>query len=397
MHATHVDIFVLLLMAAAMVALLVKVVPVPYVSALALAGLVAAPFIGERPVNLTQDLILFVLLPGLLFEAAFNLSWRELRANLPTVIALATVGVALTTGVVGLLGQTALGLTVPLAILLGAMVAPTDPVAVVGVFRKLHVPERLLNLIEAESLVNDGTGVILFSVALAANDPGAHSSVAAAILDFVRLAAGGLSLGLLVGFGLSFVSTRVDDFQLEMTLTAIAAYGGYLLGELLHVSGILTVVAAGIVVGNYMRPRGMSERTRRAVDNTWDYVAFALNSVVFLLIGVDVPLRIMIDNLGAVLATAAITLVARAAAVYVLLGPLQLARGTLSFRWQHLIVWSGLRGAIALALALSIAERGGQFARISALVYGVVLVSILVQGVTIGPLTRTLLGRGRAA
>ncbi len=379
-----------------MVALMVKVVPVPYVSALALAGLVAAPFIGEK-VNLTHDLILFVLLPGLLFEAAFNLSWRELRANLVTVIALATAGVALTGGVVALVGQTALGLTLPLAILLGSMVAPTDPVAVVGVFRKLHVPERLLNLIEGESLLNDGTGVILFSVALAANDPAAHMSVAAAILDFVRLAAGGLALGLLVGFGLSFVSTRVDDFQLEMTLTAIAAYGGYLLGELLNVSGILTVVAAGIVVGNYMRPRGMSERTRRAVDNTWDYVAFALNSVVFLLIGVDVPLRILIDNLGAVFLTAAITLVARAGAVYVLLGPLHLARGTLSFRWQHLIVWSGLRGAIALALALSIAERGGPFARISALVYGVVLVSILVQGVTIGPITRRLLGRGQAA
>jgi len=389
----HVAEFVLILMAAAAIALAVKVVPVPYVSALALAGLAAAPVLGQTPVPLTETLILFVLLPGLLFEAAFNLSWAELRRNLVTVAALASVGVILTTGVVALLGHATLGLALPVAILFGAMVAPTDPVAVVAVFRKLRVPDRLVNLIEAESLLNDGTGVILFSLALTATDAGSAAPLLSWAVDFLELTAGGLALGLLVGFGISLLTSRIDDFQVEMTLTAIAAYGGYLLGQLVHVSGILVVVVAGIVIGNYGRPHGMSERTRQAVDQCWDYVAFTLNSLVFLLIGLNVPLQQLLEFQWVVVAAAAIALLARGAAVYVVFGPLRLARRGVSFRWQHLMVWSGMRGAIALALALSVAQRGGDFATVSALVYGVVLVSIVIQGVTIGPLTRLLLGR----
>ena len=389
---TRVTAFVFILMAAAVVAVVVKVVPVPYVSALALVGLAAGPLLGHGEVHLTQSLILFVLLPGLLFEAAFNLSWAQLRTNVVAVTALATVGVVLTTAFVAPLGHAALGLDVPVAILFGAMVAPTDPVAVVAVFRKLHVPERLVNMVDAESLLNDGTGVILFTVALAATDAGASASIPAALLEFVRLAAGGLALGLAVGFGLSLVTSRIDDFQVEMTLTAIAAYGGYLLAQQLGVSGILAVVAAGIVMGNFGRPRAMSDRTAQAIEQSWGYVAFALNSVVFLLIGLDVPLQDVVGRIGVVLGAAAIALLARAGAVYLLLGSLHLVRSGVSLRWQHLVVWGGLRGTVALALALSISPRGGQFAVVAALVYGVVLVSLLVQGTTIGPLTRLLLG-----
>ena len=167
MIEARVETFVLLLMAACAVALLVKAVPVPYVSALALVGLLAGLVVGRGQLQLTHSLILFVLLPGLLFEAAFNLSWRELRANLVAVVALATLGVVLTTAVVAVVGHAALGLALPVAILLGTMISPTDPVAVVAVFRRLGVPARLVNLVESESLLNDGTGVVLFTVALA--------------------------------------------------------------------------------------------------------------------------------------------------------------------------------------------------------------------------------------
>jgi CPA1 family monovalent cation:H+ antiporter len=383
--------FVLILMAAAAVAAMVRVIQVPYVSVMAVVGMAAGPLLGHGEVHLTPALILFVLVPGLLFEASFNLSWAHLRANLIAVTALATLGVLLTTAVVGLLGHAALGLEVPIAILFGAMVAPTDPVAVVAVFRKLRVPERLVNLVEAESLFNDGTGVILFTVALSATAAGEHPSILSSLVDFLRLALGGLALGLLVGFGLSLLTSRVDDFEIEMTLTAIAAYGGYLLAEEVHVSGILAVVAAGLVLGNYGRSRGMSEATRQAVERSWSYVAFALNSVVFVLIGLDVPIADVVSHLGVVLFAAGIALLARAVAVYVLMGPLHLFRGGVHPRWQHLLVWGGLRGALALALALSVSSRGGQFSLVSALVYGVVLASILVQGVTIGPFTRLLL------
>ncbi len=384
--------FVLILIAASAVALLVKVIPIPYVSALAIVGVLAGAILGARPpldLHLTTDLILFALLPGLLFEAAFNLRWRELRSNLAAGVALATLGVLLTMGLVALLGSAALGLEVPVAVLFGAMIAPTDPVAVVAVFRRLHVPERLVNLIEAESLLNDGTGVVLFTIALAAVTT--RLPLTSALLDFVRLAAGGLALGTAVGFGVSLLTSRIDDVQVEITLTAIAAYGGYLLAETIHVSGILTVVAAGLVIGNYARPRGMSEGTRHAVDVFWDYIAFALNSVVFLLIGFDVPLAALVSMAGAILAATAITVAARAVAVYLLLGSLHLVRSGVSLRWQHLIVWSGLRGAIAVALVLSLTNQGSQFDAVRALAYGVVLVSIVVQGATIGPAARLLL------
>lgn len=384
------ETFVFLLMAAAAVALLVKAVPVPYVSALALAGLAGGLLFGPGHFQLTHSLILFVLLPGLLFEAAFNLSWRELRGNLVAVVALATVGVLLTTGVVALLGQAALGLSLPVAVLFGAMIAPTDPVAVVAVFRRLGVPARLVNLIEAESLLNDGTGVVLFTIALTATQS-TSLGLGAAALEFARLALGGLGLGLAAGLLLSFVTSRIDDFQVEVTLTAIGAYGSYLLAETLHLSGILAVVTAGLVLGNVGRPRAMSARSQEAVTLFWDYVAFGLNSLVFLLIGLDVPRRELVSGLGVVLAAAGISLLARAFAVYLVLGVLHPLPWRVSFRWQHLIVWSGLRGAIAVALALSLSERGAQFESIRALIYGVVLASILIQGASIGLAARLLL------
>jgi CPA1 family monovalent cation:H+ antiporter len=387
---SQVAALVIILMAAAAVAMVVKVVPVPYVSALALAGLLAEAVLGHHEVHLTQDLILVVLVPGLLFEAAYSLSWRELRQNLLAVIALATLGVLLTTAVVALLGHAALGLSIPVAILFGTMVAPTDPVAVVAVFEKMRVPARLINLIEAESLLNDGTGVVLFTLALAAIDSGFHASPWAALAGFLHLGLGGLGIGLGMGLVLSLVTMRVNDFQIEMTLTAIAAYGSYLLADQLRVSGLLAVVGAGLVMGNYGRPRGMTPQTRQAVDHNWEYVAFVLNSVVFILIGLDVPLADLLSHLGPILLAAGIALLARAASVYLTLGPLHLVRSGVDLRWQHLLVWSGLRGALALALVLIVSQRGGEFGTISALVYGVVLASILVQGTTIGPIARLL-------
>ncbi|MGH7488655.1 MAG: cation:proton antiporter, partial [bacterium] len=172
---------------------------------------------------------------------------------------------------------------------------------------------------------------------------------------------------------------------------------GYLLGEALHVSGLLTVVAAGLVVGNYGRSRAMSERTQSAVSVFWDYIAFVLNSVVFLLIGADVPWSTIADQAWVVAGAVLAVLVARAASVYGLLALLRPLGRRINLRWQHLIVWSGLRGAIAVALLLSLNEAGPEFDTVRALVYGVVLVSIVAQGLTIGPLARVLLPHAAGA
>ncbi|MEO6796680.1 MAG: cation:proton antiporter [Candidatus Dormibacter sp.] len=392
MVESQVAVFVVLLMAAAAVAVLVKLIPIPYVTALALIGALAGVVLhGPAPLHLTRSFILFVLLPGLLFEAGFNLDWRELRESLPPVLVLATVGVLLTAALIALIGRIVLGLALPVAFLLGAMLAATDPVAVVAMFRRLGVPARLATIVEAESLVNDGTGVVLFTIALGITLSGNFEPVGA-ILRFLQLTLGGAALGFGVGFVLSRLTLRVDDPQVEITFTAIAAYGSYLLGEALHVSGILAVVAAALIMGSYGRTRGMSERTQTAVSAFWDYVAFVLNSLVFLLVGLELPWTGILEHGWAVLAAAGITLLARAISVYGVLGLLRPLGPRLSWRWQHLMVWSGLRGAVAIALALSLGEQtAGDFPLLRTLVYGVVLLSIVVQGLTIGPLSRALL------
>ena len=391
MIETQVTVFVIVLMVAAAIAVVVRRIPVPYVTALAVVGLVAGVTSLQQPFRFTSSLILFVLVPGLLFEAAFNLSWRHLRRNLAATAALATVGVVVTTVVVGLMGHFALGLAFPVAMVFGAVVSPTDPVAVVAVFRRLGLPQRLANLVESESLLNDGTGAAVFVIALAALATG-HLSPGPAVLEFVRLSVGGCVLGAAIGFALSLLALRIDDPAVEITLTAIAAYGGYMAAEYLHVSGILCVVFAGLVMGNFGRPRGMSPTTQVAVEAFWDYVAFFLNTIVFLLIGLNVPWRDISAHWPLVLAAAGIVLVSRVLTVYPLLALLRPVTHAIPLRWQHLLVWSGMRGAIALALLLSLkGSHAAEFDAIRGLVFGVVLIQIVVQGVTIGPLSRVLI------
>ena len=398
MFETGVAGFVLLLLVAAVVGVLVQRIPIPYVVALALIGLGAGSLVGGQPFHLTHSLILFVLLPGLLFEAAFHLRWSQLRQNLPAVVLLTTLGVLLTTAITGLLGHLALQLSLPLAILFGAMVSPTDPVAVVAVFRRLGVPERLGNLVEAESLFNDGTGVVLFTIAVSAMGNG-NLTVSSAIIDFLRLTVGGVACGLAIGLLLSLVTARIDDPQVEISLTGLASYGGYLVAEYLNFSGILCVVCSALVLGNYGRPRGMSEATQGAVHAFWSYIAFFLNSLIFVLIGLDVPRAGLLQHIGVIGVAAVIVLVARAFTVYGLMALLLPVGRRVNLRWQHLTVWSGIRGAVAVALLLSLDSREADLAQVRDIVYGVVLASIVVQGTTVGALARLLLPRtvGEAA
>jgi CPA1 family monovalent cation:H+ antiporter len=392
-----VAVFVAFLMVASAVAVLAERLPIPYETVLALVGLAVGAILGEQNIHVTGDLLLFVFLPGLLFEAGFNLHWGNLREHLVGVALLATVGAFITTAVVALLGVAALGLALPVAFLFGAMVSPTDPVAVIAIFRQLGVPDRLTTLVEGESLLNDGTGLVLFSLALAIYS-GAVPSVPQAILDMLYLSLGGLAVGIATGFALSWLTARINFVRVELTFTAIGAYGSYLVAEWLHASGILAVVAAALVLGNFGRPRGMAPATEAAVTVFWDYVAFVLNSAIFLLIGMDIPWQNIGSSWLAILVAAIIVLVARAVAVYGVMWPARLAGRGIPWRWKHLMVWSGLRGAVAIALTLSlIGNTDPQIILIQTLTYGVALLSIVVQGGTIGPISRWLLGAGSEA
>ncbi len=373
-----------LLLVAVLVGLAARRLRVPYTLGLVLVGLALAIF-AELEIPLTSDLILALLVPPLVFEAAFHLRAEALRKDLLPILTLAVPGVVLTTLVVGGIVYFFAGLDLPLALLFGALVAATDPVAVVALFRSLGAPKRLQVLLEGESLFNDGTAIVVFNLVLAVVLTG-HFNLLESVIDFLRVAGGGLLMGLLLGALISEVIARVDDYLLETALTVVLAYGAYLVAEQFHVSGVLAVVAAGILNGN-IGPRGMSPTTRIVVANFWETAAFFANTFVFLLIGLQVNLPVIWEHLPLIGWAIVAVLVSRALDVY----GLTWVGEHIPLRWLHVLYWGGLRGAISLALAVGLPSLiGADGVRLQVMAFGVVLFTLLVQGSTIGMLIRRL-------
>ena len=305
------------------------------------------------------------------------------------MLMLAVPGVVITMFIVGGLVSLLTPLGFSLALVFGALIAATDPVSVVALFRVLSVPKRLAVLVEAESLLNDGTAIVIFNLALAVTLTG-HFNLVEGILEFARVSALGIGIGVLLGWLVSWVISRVDDYLIETTLTTVLAFGSYLLAENLHASGVLAVVAAGLVAGN-VGPKSMSPSTRIVLFNFWEYLAFLVNSLVFLLIGLQVNIPALLAAWQPILAAILAVLVARAVVIYGLEALAQRFTEPISFRWRHVLVWGGLRGAISLALALSLPlGPGPDRDLLLAMTFGVVLFTLLVQGTTMGLLLRQL-------
>jgi monovalent cation:H+ antiporter, CPA1 family len=377
-----------LLLIASLVAIAVQRLRIPYTVALVIVGLIIT---SQSPmeIELTPELILALFVPPLVFEAAFHLNFRELQRNLPGILLLAVPGVILTTLIVAgvlMLGNT---LSLPLALVFGALIAATDPVAVVALFRSIGVPKRLAVLIEGESLLNDGTAIVLFNLMLIVALTGRFNLVES-ISSFLRVAIGGTVVGLVLGWVISRLIARVDDYLIETTLTTVLAFGSYLVAEQLHFSGVLAVVAAGLVNGN-MGPQGMSPTTRIVLFNFWEYVAFLANSMVFLMIGLQVSIPALLATWQPVLWAILAVLLARLVVVYGLSWIVKRVSEPIPFKWQHVLNWGGLRGAICLALALSLpASLGSDRDLLRVMAFGVVLFTLLVQSTTMRPLIRFL-------
>ena len=374
-----------LLLIVSIVAILVRRFRIPYTVALVLAGLVLS-FRERLAIELTPEIILTLLLPPLVFEAAFHLSFEKLRRNLRTIIILAIPGVILNMLVVGGILSRWAGIPISIALVFGALIAATDPVSVVAIFRKLGAPKRLEVLLEGESLFNDGTAIVLFSLALGALESG-EFEIAAGVSDFVRVGGGGLLIGAVLGWLSTKLMGQIDDYLVETTLTTVLAFGSYLVAEQFHLSGVLAVVAAGLMAGN-IGEREMSPTTRIALFNFWEYVAFLANSAVFLLIGLDIEIRALIQDWQLILWSIAAVLIGRTLSIY---GLSRLGRD-LPGSWRHVMFWGGLRGAIALALALSLPEAqfGSMRSTLIGMTYGVVLFSLVVQGMTMNTLMKRL-------
>jgi len=370
-----------LLLVATLVALAVRRLRVPYTVALVVVGLLIT-FGREMQVALSPELILALFVPPLVFEAAFHLRVRELRENLVAILVLAVPGVILTTVIVGLLVAWATPISLGAAFVFGALIAATDPVAVVALFRSIGAPQRLTVLVESESLFNDGTAIVVYTVALTAAVSG-HFNPMAGTVELLTVAIGGIVVGLGLGAIVAWIIGRVDDYLIETTLTTVLAFGSYLVAERFHFSGVLAVVIAGIVCGN-AGPKGMSPTTRIVLFKFWEYAAFLANSLVFLLIGLDVSIPALIASWQSVLMAVLAVLIARMVVVYGLGWIVGRLRHGIPMPFQHVLVWGGLRGAISLALALSLPlELGPDRELIRVMAFGVVLFTLLVQGTTL--------------
>ncbi len=375
-------IIVLLVLVATLVAIVARRSRLPYTVSLVLVGLAIA-FRRPLEVEATPELIMAIFVPPLLFEAAFHLDFRLLRENLSAILMLAVPGVLITMLLVG--GITAFGTGLPFATaaVFGALIAATDPVAVVSLFRALGVSRELALTVEGESLFNDGTAIVIFNIALAAALTG-EFHLMDGVVDFMLVSLGGIIIGLALGWLSAQVFTRIDDRLIETALTTLLAYGAYVIAEHYHVSGVLAVVVAGLICGNL----GMSDAsptTKIMILNLWEFLAFLANSMVFLLIGLSVDLDELWRNRTVIVVAVGAVLISRALVVYgfALLDRLRGKRAVLPFKYRHVLFWGGLRGAISLALALSLPVGLPNRSMLQAMTFGVVLFTLMAQGTTI--------------
>jgi CPA1 family monovalent cation:H+ antiporter len=367
---------------------------VPYPVLLAVGGIVIGLLPGVRIPTIGPDLILLAFVPGLVFEASLSLDLEELWRRVVPISLLATLGVLLTVIVVGALAHFGLGLDWGSGILLGAIVAATDPIAVVNLLRQVGAPVGLKAILEGESLFNDGTGVAIFSAVLGTILTG-HPGFVDASLRFILVSGGGIAIGIGAGAVGVLLLRIVHEAELEILITLVLAYGAYLAADVAHASGVVSVVTAGIVVARYGSQTGRLKGTQ--LIGFWNLLAFVLNAMLFLMVGLALPTQRLAAVAGLALGAYAIMFAARAIPVYTLLGLADIRGSSIPWSWRHMTFWGGMRGALSVALALSVAGYPEVNPQVSVIAYGMVVLSLIVQGGLLLPVADLLRLRPRTA
>jgi CPA1 family monovalent cation:H+ antiporter len=378
-----------LLLVACLIAMLTRKIGLPYIVGLVVAGFGIALLPNAPELPLSRGLIFNVLLPPLVFEAALQLEWKRFKGELPLTLTLAFAGVAIAAAVVAAGMHYAAGWSWIGAALFGVLIAATDPVSVIAAFREMRCEPRVSMVVESESLLNDGVAAVGFAV-LSAIAAGASASAASVVPEFLWTLGGGVLIGLAVSGVILLIVGRTDDPLVEITLTTIAAYASFLIAEELHASGIIGALAAGLVVGNLGWGAALSDEGKTRVHYAWEYFAFLANSLVFILIGLNTA-SLPLLQLGSVGAIAILlVLLGRAISIYPLAAVFSASRWRLPASYQHTLFWGGLRGALALALALAVPPNVPERTAIIVTAFVVVAFSILVQGLTMPWLIRRL-------
>lgn len=396
---TEATVFALLLIVS-VVAMLARYVNVPYTVALVVAGLglgaLPRTVLDLSALRLTPELLFRLFLPLLLFEAAFHLSFKKFKANIRAILLLAVPGVAASVALGGFfafllepLTDNAMSLLV--AMLFSAMLASTDPVSVIALFKEVGVVKRLAVIVEGESLLNDAVSVVSFIVvsALLGLSRETHDVTAVWLLRFLLWEIGvGIVAGLCVGLAVSWVTTLVHDHLVEIMLTTIAAFGAYVAAESMHASPVLAVVASGMACGNVGAPYGMTASNRIAVESFWEYAVFVANGFLFILIGKEIELTRMLGHIGPIVVAWIAITVSRLLVIKLVELLLAKTEERIPERWWSVLVWGGIRGSVSMVLALSIPESFVHRDLLVDLTFGVVLLSILVQGLSIVPVLK---------
>ncbi|MEL4897650.1 Na+/H+ antiporter [Crocosphaera sp. Alani8] len=355
---------------------------IPYTLLLVIVGLGLA-FVDVRLVNLSPELILEIFLPPLLFEAAWNIRWRELKENWIPVVLFAVIGVIISVVGIALTLSQLTHLTLPIALLVGASLSATDPVSVVALFRELGASKKLTILMEGESLFNDGVAVVAFLLLVGIPLGTEVFSVTGTVISFFKFVGIGIGLGCLIGFGISYLTQRFDLPLVEQSLTLVSAYGTYLITEELGGSGVISVVTVGIILGNFGSRIGMNPRTRLLVSEFWEFIAFFVNSIVFLLIGDQIKFSSLGNNLDIIGVAILAVLITRLVSIYGLAKFSNVfTQVDISLSEQTVLWWGGLRGSVSIALALSVPVSVTGRQDIIDTVFGVVLFTLLIQGLS---------------
>ena len=392
---------ILLLLASATLAI-AKRLRLPFTILLVIVGLAIAVLSPYLPAGMARllafhispDIILYVFLPSLIFESAFHLDARQLRDNLLPVLTLAVPGLLISTVVIA--GLVAALTDVPFiaALVLGAILSATDPVAVIALFRQLGAPQRLTVLVEGESLFNDATAIVAAKILLAVALAGfvTWETVAAGILNFLIVFFGGIVVGWLMALVAGLVLGVVHENQaIEISILTVLAYLSFLVGEeIFHVSGVMATVAAGLTIGGWGRTK-LSPGISSYIEHFWAYVAFVANALIFLLVGLTIDLVALVTFIDVLVISVAAMLISRAVVIYGLVPAIGRLPGSeaVNLSYQTVMYWGGLRGAVAIAVVLSLGDFQWASA-FTAVVMGAVLFTLIVQGLTMQPLIRWL-------
>jgi CPA1 family monovalent cation:H+ antiporter len=381
-------LMILLLLVATGVALVSRYLKVPYITGLVLAGLAIAELLPKR-IGLDSSLILNLFLPILLFEAAINTDIRRLRDTIKPISLLAGPGVLVSAGITAIALKAALMFGWIQSMLLGVILAVTDTVSVIAVFKEVSVPARLSTIVEGESLLNDGMALVLYRLILQAQATGSVT-LTEGIQRFLVVLVGGALLGLILGYLSAGLFSRSEDPLSGILLTVAVALGAYQAGEVLRVSGVVAVVVAGLVVGNASLTRSLSASSRITLYSFWEYAGFGVNTFIFLLIGLEINPATLWRILPSALLAIAAYQVGRLLCVYPLLTLLRKFDRPVPFRWQHVLFLGNIKGSLSMALALSLPMSLGNRGELIAIVYGTVLLSLVGQGMSLPWLIKQL-------